>query len=221
MAKKNYEIYNINFTSKKDVEATAREILYKDIVDTYLNKEDFNFMMAYFEYFHIDWEQKKGQSGIKHIIRKNDNWRKPCFWIKRYDDSETDISFKISSIEKKNFYREFSAAMREAVHDQIRDFKKNSFLNNEILICPINNIEVTINQCHVDHHNPSFDDLVKQFIDVNKVKLTNELFPPSEDGRMHYMITDNNLTKGFYDFHLSKARLRITSANGNLSKKKL
>src|SRR5690554_2016543 len=167
MAKKNYEIYNISFTSKKSVEAKAREILYKDSVNTYLEKEDFNFMMAYFEYFHIDWEQKKGQSGIKYIIRKNDNWRKPCFWVKRYDGSETDISFKISSIENKKLYREFSAAMREAVKDQIRDFKKNSFLNNEILICPINNIEITISQCHVDHHNPSFDDLVKQFIDIN------------------------------------------------------
>jgi len=221
MAKKNYDIYNISFTSKKSAEAKAREILYKDIIDTCLDKEDFNFMMAYFEYFHIDWEQKKGQSGIKNITRKKDDYRKPCYWIKRYDNSETDISFIISSIEKKNFYREFSAAMREAVKDQIGDFKKKSFLNNEILICPINNIEVTIIECHVDHHNPSFDDLVKRFIDDNKVKLTKELFPPSEDGIMHYMITDNNLTKSFYDFHLSNARLRITSANGNLTKKRI
>jgi|SRR5690606_7750892 len=122
MAKKNYDIYNISFTSKKSAEAKAREILHKDIIDTYLDKEDFNFMMAYFEYFHIDWEQKKGQSGIKNIIRKKDDYRKPCFWIKRYDNSETDISFIISNIEKKKFYREFCAAMREAVHDQIRDF---------------------------------------------------------------------------------------------------
>jgi|SRR5690606_32276687 len=99
-------------------------------------------------------------------------------------------------------------------------FKKNSFLNNEVLICPINNIEVTINQCHVDHDNPSFDDLVKQFIEINKVKLTSELFPSSEDGRMYYIITDDIMTKDFYDFHLNNAKLRITSANGNLTKKK-
>jgi len=221
MAKKKYNIYNVSFSSKKSAEGKAREILYKDIIGTYLDKEDFNFMMACFEYFHVDWEQKKGQSGIKNIIRNNDNYRKPCFWIKRYDDSETDISFIISSIEKKKLYREFSAAMREAVKDQIRDFKKKSFLNNEVLICPINKIEVTLNECHVDHHNPSFDDLVKQFIEINTIKLTNELFPPSEDGRMHYVITDDTITKKFYDFHLSNAILRITSANGNLTKKKI
>lgn len=220
MKKKTYKIHGITFSTQKSIEDKARSILYRDAAGTYLNNNDFDFMIEYFRYFHLDWDQKNGKSGIKRVKRNKDNYNKLCFWIERHDRSETDISFIISKISKKNFKSEFSYAMREAIKDQIRDFKKTEYLNKEFLICPIENIKVSIEKCHVDHHNPSFDELVKQFVLSKKIKLSKDLFPPSEDGIMVYTITDKYITQMFYDFHLEHANLRITSQKGNLTKKR-
>lgn len=220
MAKKIYNINGIVFSTQKSIEDEARNILYGDITDSYLNDNDFDFMIEYFKCFHLDWNQKNGISGIKKLKRKKDNYNKLCFWIERHDESETDISFIISKIYKKNYKSEFSYAMREAIKDQIRDFKKSEYLNQEFIICPIENIRVSIEECHVDHHNPSFDELIQEFIINKNIKLSKDLFPPSEDGRMIYTITNNEITKMFRAFHLENANLRITSAKGNLMKKR-
>src|SRR5699024_319340 len=176
--KMKYIIGENGYSSKSKVENKAREILNKDVDYSILSKEDLLFMIKYFARFHIQWEEKKG-CGIKNIRRVRDFTyrRNRHFSIERTDGSSTDISFTINNIQKKNYNREFRQAMREVVHDQIQAFKMQAFNDSKILICPLLNIPIAKETCHIDHYEPTFKELIKNFIKENQLVLTEDLFP--------------------------------------------
>lgn len=216
-----YIIGEDGFSSKSKVESKAREILNKEEDDSILSDEDLLFMIKYFELFHIQWEEKKG-CGIKNIRRVRDSSyrRNRYFSIERTDGSSTDISFIINNIQKKDYNREFRQAMREIVHDQIQAFKMQAFNDSKILICPLLNIPIVKDNCHIDHYDPTFINLINIFIKENQVVLAEELFPKSSDNQKIYTITDKELSMKFYDFHKDKANLRAVSNKGNLRRKR-
>lgn len=219
--KMKYVIGKYGFSSKKGIENKAREILNSNADNSILSEEDLLFMIKYFARFHIQWEEKKG-CGIKNIRRVRDStFRKNRYFsIERKDDSSTDISFIINNIQKKDYNREFRQAMREVVHDQIQAFKMQAFNDSKILICPLLNIPIAKETCHIDHYEPTFKELIKNFIKENQLVLTEDLFPKSSDNQKIYTITDKELSMKFYDFHKDKAILRAVSNKGNLRRER-
>ncbi len=216
-----YEIYDKKFESKKEAQSFANEILYKNEINSTLNEEESNFMYNYFECFHLDWDTKLGV-GIKRILRiKEPNYGKHrAFLIERIDGTKTDISYIINNIQKKNYNREFRQALRKCVEPQIIEFKNNVFKEKKEIICPITGQLITFENCHIDHENPTFDDLVINFISKYDIKIHPELFPKEADLQTTYDITDLSIKKEFYDFHKKNANLRAIFSNANLRRKK-
>lgn len=94
------------------------------------------------------------------------------------------------------------------------------FNDSKILICPLLNIPIVKDNCHIDHYEPTFKDLIDNFIKENQLLLTQDLFPKSSDNQKIYTITDKELSMKFYNFHKERANLRAVSKDGNLRRER-
>jgi len=213
-----YKINNIGFKTEKSVQEYAKNILYFGTVNSVLSKEEFNFMYSYFESIHHEWKLKLGK-GIKSIHRVLDKvyGKYRSFEIERLDGSRTDISYIIQNIKAPNLKNDFNKALRYIVMPQILEFKKNKFNESKIHICPFTNEEITFSNCHVDHFNPSFDELVNSFITENEINNLSNILEPSKDNQTISEISNKEIAKLFFDYHLKNANLQAVSIKANLS----
>lgn len=219
MPRKSYNIAGRKFDSKKSCQDFAKSILYSDTIGSVLSGGDLDYMLAFFQQFHSEWILKKA-GGIKYIRRVKEPLygKHRAFWIERLDGTETDISYIIHKIERRNYYNEFCQAMREVIKPQIDHFRIHFFKRNALGLvkCPISGKVLSIDDCHVDHYNPTFKELIDQFLLEFNVKITPDLFPNEEDCQMYYDIKDEDLKFEFYVYHEHRANLRILSKEANL-----
>lgn len=220
-----YTIHGIDFATNKSVEQYAREILYKNDLNSYLQGDDEIFMLEYFKFFHIEWVQKVG-CGLQSIRRiAEPNYGKHRgFEISRKDGTTTDISFIISKISKRDFLKEFKSALRTVIEPQVFQFKKDFFDHPEASKkCVLTGDPLTFGACHVDHHSPTFDQLAQDFIEYKCLKILDfeRVVAPPADNQTFYELMDEDIAREFYHFHETRARLRVLSVSGNLSLAKL
>lgn len=107
-------VNNIEFNSKTKVQEYAKTILVKYAGNDILSKEDQEFMIAYFEQFHYEWKRKKGV-GIENLFIKKSEWDNNEFWIKRTDDSITDVSYIIRKIARPDYKYWLELALGNAI----------------------------------------------------------------------------------------------------------
>lgn len=215
-----YIIRSRIFDTDKSVQEYARSILYSHSVNSVLNETDFDFMYNYFKEIHHEWENKLG-AGIKAIHRKLDKvtGKYRTFEIERVDGSMTDISYIVANIKKPNYYNDFKKALRFVIMPQILEFKKNKFNESPVIICPISKTDTTFNDCHIDHFNPTFDDIVKCFINEYKIIDLKAVLAPNRDNQTICEISDKLVSDNFYKYHQNKANLRVLSVKANLVNK--
>lgn len=213
-----YTINNIGFKTEKSVQEYAKNILYYGSVNSVLSEEEFNFMYSYFESIHHEWKMKLG-NGIKSIHRVLDKvyGKYRSFEIERLDGSRTDISYIIQNIKAPNLKNDFNKALRYVVMPQILEFKKNKFNERKIHICPFTNEEINFSNCHIDHFNPSFDELVNSFVTENKINNLSDVLEPSKDNQTISEISNKHIAELFFDYHLKNANLQAVSVKANLS----
>ncbi len=214
-----YKINDNTFSSKKDVQAKAKEILYDNSINSFLNQEQFEFMVEYFKLFHHEWTYKSG-IGIKAIQRivPRKYKRNRAFQILRKDDSTTDISYYIDRISKPDLKRAFSSALRLIVQPQIIEFKTARFRNKSVSICEVSNQKITFNNCDVDHYSPTFKELVEKFMKEFQIDIKEDMFPKQRDNQTEYELTDEAIKNNFYAFHKKHATLRLTTIQANRRK---
>ncbi len=213
-----YQILNQTFSSQEKAEESARAILYNDVLNTTLNEADHEYMCAYFRLFHLEWEEKIGV-GIKNIFRiKEPQYGKVRgFKIVRLDESDTDISFIIERINKNDFKQQFNSALRFIVEPQIFEFKEKSFGSRLFLLCPIENVEVTKDNCHIDHDSPTFKEIVNSFVLKYNIKIDKDILVKSTDNQLIPELANAEMIKQFFDYHKELANLRVVSIKANLS----
>ena len=216
-----YLIHGKQFKTKTAVQEYAKKILYSGTVGEPVRGEDLAFMLDFFKTFHHQWKTKEG-CGIQHLYRILEPRYKKyrAFLILRTDGSTTDISYRISNIQRQDWKRDFNEALRQSIKPQIYQFKDKVFFDKEELQCPITGDMVQRDNCHVDHFNPTFDELVGLFIDMKGISDFSKVVSAPADNQMVPTITDKKLESEFYIFHAKNANLRITSILGNLSRAK-
>jgi|SRR3990167_3020673 len=135
-----------------------------------------------------------------------------CFWILRNDGSNIDISWN-RCINKEDSRNEVLRVMRRAVADQIIEFKKKIFGDQEVVPSAISGILLKWNDVHIDHFNPSFIIIAEHWIgDRNwseiQIDHSNNLaeFTNAADCR------------SWSDYHKENAHLRVISITENLSR---
>ena len=215
--------YNINgteFKTDKAVQERAKEILYSNTINSELNEDEFKFMFDYFKQIHHEWLNKLGV-GIKSIHRITDRVvnKYRAFEIERIDGSKTDISYLVGKIKKPNAYGDFKKALRFIIMPQILEFKKKKFDDFPVQVCPITRELLTFDTCHIDHFKPTFDEIAVNFINEYGIIDLRAVLAPNRDNQTICEIVDKVVSNNFYEYHKSKANLRVLSVEANLKNK--
>lgn len=219
-------VNQIEFKTDKSLQEYAKGILYKDKVSTVLNEDDYLFMYDYFRQFHSGFGQKKGVGILKIWRLVEPNYGKHrAFGIERKDGTTTDISYILSNIKVKESSVKFKAALRRVIQPQIDYFRREAFKAVSFLICPITQEPTTYDTCHIDHESPTFDEIVKGFIEAYKLEDLEQYLAETVDNQTYHELDDSLGTKiiaeRFYTYHLRLAVLRVLSAKANLTRKRL
>lgn len=218
-------VNQIEFKTDKALQEYAKGILYKDKVPSTLNEEDYLFMYDYFRQYHSGFGQKKGVGILKIWRLVEPNYGKHrAFGIERKDGSTTDISYILSNIKVKESSAKFKAALRRVIQSQIDDFRREAFRGVSFLICPITKEPTTYDTCHIDHESPTFDEIVKGFVDAYKLEDVEQYLAETVDNQTYHeldsSLASKILARQFYTYHFLMANLRVVSAKGNLTRKK-
>ncbi len=111
----------------------------------------------------------------------------------------------------------FSKACRTHVQDQIDCFRRKTFNNKPTLICALSGQFVTPKNCHIDHSDPTFEQIVKEFILQKKIDLDDVTY--GGDGRFK-CFADVSMACEFAKLHREMAVLRVLSQQANLTRKR-
>lgn len=218
--KKSYTVNGKEFPTKGKLEEYAKSILYSGGINEPLTGEDFAFMYEYFKALHVEFDMKEG-CGIKQIVKIVEPMygKYRGFKIVRVDETETDISYKISNIAKKSLFRDLKEAFRQVVEPQVHDFKLRSFAEGNIVSCPFTGERLSYGYSHVDHESPTFHDLVAIFCarkGITEAEIPSIISAPA-DNQLVSTIIDETVRADFWTFHEDNAKLRLLSPLGNLS----
>lgn len=204
-------IGNRLYKTKKSAGDAVRDILYAYQIGDTISDEHACFMAHLLE-LHAEREQKIGAGIASFQVEQNIGSR--GFWITRVDGTRTDFSF-LSCLTPRTPEMEARAAFRTEVREQIQDFKEKEFLGVLMIACPVTLAGVSKSTAHVDHFNPTFEELLAAFLDG--APLTSVAVQPTADGETDTRLSDNVLAERWRSYHQENAKLRIVSRKANLS----
>lgn len=221
---KHYYISGEPFETKTALMTKIRKIL--NAYDLYesIDHLDFQFMLEILK-LHYRASEKIGV-GVTSIRIEPDGLHGTtrCFVLLRADGKSTDFSYKKCLDGRKSELSLFKEAARNAIAEQIINFKNRAFEEcgaGGAILCPIKQILVTKSESHVDHEPPlTFDAIVSSFISENGIDVKKVNYVGYGDHCYTKKFSDSTLTEKFSQYHKNRAKLRITSKPGNLSQKK-
>jgi|688.fasta_scaffold582027_2 hypothetical protein len=216
-----YLIDNIPFKTDKDAQNYARCILYTNSPNTVLNEQELKFMASYFQAIHHDWTNKVGV-GILNIRRVMDSvyGKHRAFQIERVDGSLTDISYIIANIKAPKVDQTFKQALRWVIEPQIIEYKRAVFSRCPVINCPVSGEALMMGYCHADHYDPTFEEIVKDFVSTYEIYDYSKVVATSRDNQTKAELKDESIAKLFYEYHKSKAVIRLVSPSVNLTRKR-
>jgi hypothetical protein len=203
------------FYSKAALARECRQIVGSYTLGQSLDVADHSFISALFER-HPDAEQKKG-AGIDQIYVVRNEHGSIGFELTRIDGTRTDISWT-QCITASTHRAKVLSALRQAIYEQIKDFRYRAFTPKMILQCPITNETITAAACHIDHAAPNtFAAIVAQFITSENLDIHTIPLRPHGDGDQFERLEDAALDARWRFFHQDHATLRAVSKRANLS----
>ena len=217
MRAKGFIVGNYRFPTKAKCREAIQELLSGKFGST-LSGHELSFAKSLVS-LHPDAGQKIG-CGISRIeVVKNPQFQTcNCFWIHRTDGSSTDFSYlSCLSGKSKTPQQKFADACREAVTDQILQYKADYFNGNVYEICEATGEEIHINECHVDHVI-LFSKLKNDFISKHSIAIHDGLFEESRDNQCTTVFACDKLKTMWAEFHREHAVLRCVSAKFNLTR---
>lgn len=194
--------------------------LFRNILQRYeagqiLDNDDFKLIIDLFKN-HPNWETKKGK-GIKEIKVVLDRWKKKAFVLLRIDNTTTDISFIIAARgRRESKIKRIKNACRYHIIPEILKFKDTIDFNS--YFCPITGKKLEKRNCHIDHYNLTFNELVNLWLKNKDINfLVNKLNDNTKDNVVYDMFEDEEIIKEFIEFHNKNTHLRAVLPNANLS----
>ena len=108
--------------------------------------------------------------------------------------------------------------MRFSIKEQIDEFRKSS----DLFRCKLCNCSLLGKQIHIDHHEPHFSEIVKDFLEIHKQELVIPKKYKSIEITHELSFSDDDkwIETEFQKYHLDNATLRVLCITCNLSKEK-
>jgi len=217
--KQKYFIGELEFKTKKECKTYTTNII-NNLGCCIINKDH-----IYFSFFdnliqnHPNCDDKKGIGIDYFYIEPNPLVRKHYqTMIKRLDGSEIDFSWVYCcQFKERTTNDDLLRSMREAIKYDIINYKQKQGK----LICNFCKTENELYEnFHVDHHNPSFQTLKDNFL-----QLTKKHIPLSFGDCKIYNLTifkeeDEDFKNDWVDYHNKNCNFQILCRDCNLRKKK-
>lgn len=151
-------------------------------------------------------------SGIDHVFIRRNDFGTRGFWLSRTDGTQVDFSYLTAIDGAPSVEKEVKAALRREIEDQITDFRASTTTSTcELCGAAFGGSDET----HVDHAEPTFDALAKQFVD--HVGGWGQLPVRCIGVSGRYLDTPDQ-SADWRAFHQETARLRVTHKACNLSR---
>jgi len=215
-----YVVSDEIFKTKGDLTGRCRQIIASTSDGQVVAEDQLPFLYDLFKY-HDEWSLKSA-GGVRDITVKTATQGTRCFFLRKHDGSEIDISFPyairlIPSSRTANLLpqalRDFRGAARNAINVQIYSFRDGQL--GEALVCPITGEPLGRSNCAVDHAPPNtFDSILFEFCRTRPINPL-EVKVGSENGTVA-VIEDSTLLAAWQAYHQEKASLRLISRLGNL-----
>jgi len=157
--------------------------------------------------------------GVSHlVIRSVPPFKTRAVYFVRTDGTDVEISLE-ECLNSSPQWRRFQNACREAIHDQVEGFLARTFEASETVQCSLSGDIVTRQNYNVDHEAP-FLSLVENFVALNRIDVDHVEIGGDRDHETRDFFLDSQLRRAFEDFHRENARLRITTKDANLRRKR-
>ena len=112
----------------------------------------------------------------------------------------------------------FKRACRNAIEDQVREFKDRFFEQDGEFECSVTRECLTYKNAHVDHEYPkTFDQIVYDFIKEENIDVNSVII----EGELVKKLKDKRLEEEFAEYHKANAKLRVISKSANLRQPKV
>jgi hypothetical protein len=204
------------FASKAQAQAQFRRILNAHPDNTPLPGDDAALVaLLIHEGRHPETVQKIGP-GIAEVLVRRSDYGTRGFWLLRVDGSLVDFSYLTALDGAPSPERTARAALRFEIADQIIAFRDSQVRGaTDGPACELCAQPVTPGAVHVDHAEPTFDDMATQFAAAlgGWQRLTVECVGPA--GRR---LADRGLAQVWHRYHAHTARLRLVHARCNLTR---
>jgi hypothetical protein len=223
-AEAKYSIGSETFTTKDRIIERCRKI--RDATPDHTlvaAAPDVAFLLDLFAMWHDEWDNKiaGGFVGFTTTTVRANGKETRCFVIQTADGDLIDISFphavrRITTAQTATLIpqglRDFRNAARVAIARQTMAYRKTALAASNT--CAITGVQLTATTCAVDHHDPSFDELLFAFCQrrgVNPLKVQ----VGSLQG-VQAQITDRTLVSDWQVYHQQHAQLRLIDKVENL-----
>lgn len=224
MKKREIEIGERNFKTKKSAIEFYKTILNKYDANMSLDDSDYSAVLDLFNYNPSENNQieeieslPEEQSDVLYIddiiVDLHPVYKKTkCFYIIS-DEEKWLFSYLLAINGNLSDEKKFTIACRNAIKNTLHKFKEQLFENKPVK-CAITKKTVGWENSHIDHKAPmTFSVIVKTFINSNAINIANiEL--EYEDSLWSF--SDKDFERKFIDYHNKVALLRIISSEENL-----
>ena len=140
------------------------------------------------------------------------------FVLHRHDGSSSDFSFMHCVTPEAKNRNDRILALRQAIKEQTWRYREQEFSSGKDLICPYEQVEITPDNCQIDHQSPwTFDALVLAWLTSEGISLEDVQITPPADNQLVAQMSNAAQSSSWRSFHHANAKLRLLSTRGNLS----
>lgn len=161
---------------------------------------------------HQDYKQKVGKGTYQiGVTTCPVNPKNKHFYILREDGSSTDFSY-LKALTTPSHATDMKKALRATVKVQTMVYKEKYFNENAVgkyCRCPETGLKITLKTSHLDHYPVQFDEIVSDWLKLNKLKAKDVELEPTKDNEVNTYLVDKELEKSFHDYHLKVAQYRV------------
>lgn len=165
---------------------------------------------------HPNAEEKIGEGVAYAGTTIGPTYENAFFYFQQTSGSTIDASYR-KAISPPSPLTVLSAALRNEIREQIKEFRTQFFKLNPVAICPITGKKVTLENCHVHHELPNdFSTLVKDWLERTSNQPKDiELF---EEAQGIKKIKDRIASRSWRSYHKKNAVLQVVSIEGHKPK---
>lgn len=213
-----YQLGSLEFKTKEQAKDYIRTIREKYEYEQILNEKDFGIIKEAIATMKEDKRPKIEDIDFIKVERIDTGKPHKNFVIYLLSGEVAEFSIKNcfppKNSKKDSNKENFNEAARIAVVDQITTFKKQT----NRYWCVVGKHEVAEEDVHIDHDNPSFSDLINDFVGTENIQLDEITYVKKNYQQRQFK--DENLKRKWQVYHKNEAKLQILCSQCNLRKKK-